>query len=55
MVGGRGGSKRLRGNVEGLMGPISGTFGTAAPYRRTEIWVCTGDDGWSDGLQDLMA
>lgn len=41
--------------VEDLMGPISGTFGTAAPYSRTEIWVCAGDDGWSDGLQDLMA
>lgn len=40
--------------VEGLTGPISGTFGTVAPYSRTEIWVCAGDDGWSDGLQELM-
>lgn len=40
--------------VEGLTGPISGTFGTVAPYGRTEIWVCAGDDGWSDGLQELM-
>lgn len=23
--------------------------------RPAEIWVCAGDDGWSDGLQDLMA
>lgn len=41
--------------VEGLMGPISGTFGTATPYSRTELWVSAGEDGWSDGLQDLMA
>lgn len=40
--------------VEGLTGPISGTFGTVAPYGRTKIWVCAGDDGWSDGLQELM-
>ena len=48
--------------AEGLPGPVSGTFGTSfwnirdcGTLRPAEIWVCAGDDGWSDGLQDLMA
>lgn len=56
VVGGAGvGARGCGAMVEGLTGPISGTFGTAAPYGQTKIWVCAGGDGWSDGLQDLMA
>lgn len=32
--GGRGGTRDLGATGDGLMGPVSGTFGTAAPHGR---------------------
>lgn len=49
------GSKRFRGDGgEGCRDQFLEHWGLA-PYRPAEIWVCAGSDGWSDGLQDLMA
>ncbi|XP_010611526.1 uncharacterized protein LOC104854616 [Fukomys damarensis] len=39
--------------AEGFGGPDSGTFGTAAPRGRTEVWVCAGADGWSVGFRTV--
>lgn len=54
-VGGKVESKRFRGDGGRFAGTSFWNIRDCGTLRPTEIWVCAGDDGWSDGLQDLMA